>query len=232
MNDPDSQSHRDESRWAVAREQMVRTQIEARGVRDDRVLTALRTVPRHLFVPEPLRPEAYADRALPLEAGQTVSQPYMVAYMTDLLDLSPGMKVLEVGTGSGYQAAVLAELSADLITVERLPELAESARKRLKTLGFGRIHVRCGDGSMGIPEDAPFDRILVTAGAPQVPRPLVDQLAEGGRLVVPVGQSGNQALVRVDRMPGRIVETTGLPCRFVRLMGDAGWDGRQQHSAG
>ncbi len=209
--------------WAQARAEMVRAQLSARGIRDPGVLAAMGRVPRERFVPEPYRFEAYADRALPLQHGQTISQPYMVAYMTEMLDVRPEMKVLEVGTGSGYQCAVLAAIGARVQTVERLPTLAADAERLLASLGVKGVTVHCGDGSLGLPAEAPFDRILVTAGAPQVPEALVRQLKLGGRLVLPVGEAGQQVVVCVERLAGRTVETPGLGCRFVKLVGQQGW---------
>jgi protein-L-isoaspartate(D-aspartate) O-methyltransferase len=170
---------------------MVKQQIEERGVKDRRVLEAMRRVPRHLFVPPPLVPHAYDDTPLPTASGQTISQPYIVAWMTELLELKPGEKVLEIGTGSGYQAAVLAELGyGEVYSLEIVPELAESAAQRLKDLGYIRVHVRQGDGYYGWPEAAPFDAIIVTAAPDHLPGPLAAQLAEGGRLVIPIGPPG------------------------------------------
>jgi protein-L-isoaspartate(D-aspartate) O-methyltransferase len=213
---------------------MVRVQLAARGVRDRRVLEVMGRVPRHRFVPEAYREDAYADQALPLRLGQTISQPYMVAHMTELLDVQPGMRVLEVGTGSGYQCSVLASLGGRVHSIERLAELAAAAEWLLGQLGVTGVVIHRGDGSAGLAAEAPFDRILVTAGAPDVPQSLVEQLAMGGRLVVPVGRPGMQMLVRVDRRPGRIVETPGLACRFVKLVGAQGWpsDSREALSSG
>ena len=212
-----------EDPWAQTRREMVQVQLASRGIRDRRVLEVMGRIPRERFVPEACRSEAYEDRALPLRLGQTISQPYMVAYMTELLDPRPGMRVLEVGTGSGYQCAVLASLAGWVHSVERLSDLASRAERLLAELGIESVTVHRGDGSLGLPSEAPFERILVTAGAPQVPQALVEQLSVGGRLVVPVGGSGQQVVVRVDRSKGRFVETPGLACRFVRLVGGQGW---------
>ncbi len=214
----------------MAREEMVSRQIAGRGVRDPRVLAAMRTVPRHRFVPEQHLSAAYEDRALPLSAGQTISQPYMVAHMTELLDVQPGMKLLEVGTGSGYQCAVLAALGGLVHTVERLRSLAQPAEELLTALGCPSVVVHVGDGSLGLPSEAPFDRIIVTAGAPRVPEALAEQLADGGRLVVPVGDPGQQVVVCVERRGRRTVETPGLGCRFVKLVGGQGWPDDAAHS--
>jgi protein-L-isoaspartate(D-aspartate) O-methyltransferase len=203
-----------------AREQMVREQIEARGVRDAKVLAAMRKVPRHLFV----RPEdeayAYADSPQPIGYGQTISQPYIVAFMTEALELKPQDRVLEIGTGSGYQAAVLAELVGEVYTIEIVEPLAKKAAERLKHLGYSNVHVRVGDGYRGWPEAAPFDAIMVTAAPTRVPPPLVEQLREGGRLVLPVGH-WEQDLVRLRRTPKGVTQETLLAVRFVPMRGEA-----------
>jgi len=209
--------------YAGEREHMVRYQIEARGVRDKRVLQAMRTVPRHLFVPESMRDSAYRDCPLPIGMGQTISQPYIVALMTEALELSENDKVLEIGTGSGYQAAILAELAREVYTVERHSSLAERATTLLKELGYNNIHVRVGDGTLGWPEHAPYDAIIVTAAAPEVPTPLLEQLADGGRLVAPIGPRWSQVLVRVRREGGRFREEEITPVAFVPLVGVHGW---------
>ena len=197
--------------------------MAARGIRDERVLAALASVPRELFVPEQLRRHAYADRALPIGSGQTISQPFMVATMLEALRLDGG-RVLEVGTGSGYQAALLAELADEVVSIERVPELAEEARRTLERAGYGRVDVRVGDGTLGVPERAPFDGIVVAAAAPAVPESLYDQLAPGGRLVVPVGTRRDQWLEIVERGPAGPVRVRTVPCRFVPLLGAAGFD--------
>lgn len=207
----------------AARHGMVEEQIRSRGIRDERVLAAMRQVPRHEFVPSGQMAAAYEDRALPIGLEQTISQPYMVAAMTEALRVGPAQRVLEVGTGSGYQTAILSLLASQVYTIERHDAMARRAAALLEQLGYGRIHFRVGDGSLGWPEEAPFDRILVTAGAPEVPKPLVEQLAEGGRLVVPVGRSGTQSLVVVERYRDKTVEHHGMLCRFVPLIGAAGW---------
>lgn len=207
------------------RHAMVADQIEARGIHDTDVLSALRTVPRHLFVPVGVAEQAYHDGALAIGYGQTISQPYIVALMTALAELNVRSRVLEVGSGSGYQTAVLAELAGEVFTVERRPELAEHARLVLAKLGYHNVVSVLGDGSLGLPEHAPFDRIVVTAAAPQAPPLLLDQLAEGGRLVVPVGPVGHdQVLTVVTRTPDGLREVESIPCRFVPLVGAGGFD--------
>jgi protein-L-isoaspartate(D-aspartate) O-methyltransferase len=198
-------------------------QLVARGIGDARVLDAMRRVARDAFVPDESLAAAYADRALPIGSGQTTSQPYMVAVMTEALRLTGGERVLEVGTGSGYQAAILAELAREVITIERRPELAETARRRLAALGYTNVEVLIGDGTLGSPARAPFDGILVAAAAPRVPEPLKLQLADGGRLVVPVGPSDQQALHIVTRAGDAFTEALGVGCIFVPLIGAEGW---------
>ena len=193
-----------------------------RGIRDERVLAALATVPREQFVPERLRRHAYADRALPIGSGQTISQPFMVATMLEALALDGG-RVLDVGTGSGYQAALLAELADEVVTIERVPELAEEARQTLERTGYGDVDVRVGDGTLGVPERAPFDGIVVAAAAPAVPEMLYEQLAPGGRIVVPVGSRRDQWLETVERRPDGPVRSRTVPCRFVPLLGSGGF---------
>lgn len=208
-----------------ARAAMVRTQIEARGLNDSRVLEAMRRVPRHVFVPETNLPSAYADQALAIGGGQTISQPYMVALMTAALGLAGGERVLEVGTGSGYQAAILGELAREVVTIERHRDLAVAAEERLKRLGYTNIRVVVGDGSRGLPEGAPYDGIVVTAGAPHVPAPLKAQLADGGRLVIPVGSSVSQDLLVLQRRGDEYEEWVREACVFVPLIGEHGWPG-------
>jgi len=203
---------------------MVETQLARRDITDARVLEALGKVLRHRFVPKAIRHAAYQDRPLAIGSLQTISQPYMVAAMTQELGLAGGERVLEIGTGSGYQTAVLAELGALVYTVERHVSLAEKACKVLDALGYRNIRFRTADGSMGWPEEAPFDRILVTAGAPAVPEPLKAQLSPGGILVVPVGQSYHQSLTTVVRTDKGFREHRGMGCVFVRLIGKKGWE--------
>jgi protein-L-isoaspartate(D-aspartate) O-methyltransferase len=203
---------------------MVRTQLAARGIDDERVLAAMQRVPRHLFVPEELREHAYQDRALPIEEQQTISQPFIVALMAQALALNGDERVLEIGTGTGYAAAVLSLLAADVYTIERWPSLAESAERRLHDLGYANTHVYVGDGTAGLAEHAPFDGIVVAAAAPWAPKPLREQLADGGRLVIPVGGRDEQLLLRMIRH-GDEVRTERLSgVRFVPLIGAHAWD--------
>jgi len=210
--------------YGAARERMIETQLRGRGIRDPRVLGAMAAVPREAFVPLGLSDLAYADEALPIEHGQTISQPLMVGLMTELLAPEPGGRVLDIGTGSGYQAAVLAAMGCRVTSVERVPELAASARVRLAALGYeDRVEVRVGDGSTGIPGEAPWPRIIVAAAAPDVPEALTRQLADGGRLVIPVGSRYQQVLVLVER-DGETVRTTNHgACIFVPLVGEGGF---------
>ncbi len=200
-----------------ARDRMVRDQIEARGVRDVRVLEAMRVVPRHLFVPPEMRIYSYADSPLPIGEGQTISQPYIVAYMSEALALRPGDRVLEIGTGSGYQAAVLARLCREVYSMEIIPALGKAAAERLAQMGFSNVRVRVGDGYKGWPEAAPFDAIIVTAAPERLPQALVDQLAAGGRMVLPLGR-GVQDLVRIRRTAKGIARESLLPVRFVPMV--------------
>jgi len=201
-------------RFASARAAMVADQLQRRGVSDRRVLEAMRTVPRHRFVPASLQHLAYSDRPLPIGQGQTISQPYIVGYMTEALGVDATHAVLEIGTGSGYQAAVLAHLARVVYTIEIVPELAQRASAMLKELGYTRVHVRQGDGYAGWPEHAPFDRIMVTAAPEQVPQPLIDQLRAGGRMVIPVG-SADQWMTIVEKTPSGVVQRRTIPVRFV-----------------
>lgn len=205
---------------------MVDRQVAARGVRSEKVLDAMRKVPREEFLPEDLRQFAYEDSPLPIAAGQTISQPYIVAFMIEGLALKGGEKVLEIGTGSGYAAAVLAELAGEVYTIERIEELAESAKLALAATGYDNVQVLCADGTRGWPEHAPYDGIVVTAGGPDVPESLKQQLKIGGRLVIPVGADRDlQDLVRVTRISGNKFETENLAMvRFVPLVGAEGWD--------
>ena len=209
------QATRDSRR--LERQTMVDDQIRGRGITDQRVLAAMRSVPRERFVPETVTGQAYADHPLPIGYGQTISQPYIVAYMSETLQVTKSSKVLEIGTGSGYQAAILGELAGEVYSIEIVPELADRARQTLDALGYKNIHVRTGDGYRGWPEQAPFDRIMVTAAPDHVPQPLVDQLATGGRLVIPVGRT-EQDLLLITRTPTGVVQRRTIPVRFVPLV--------------
>ena len=209
---------------AAARRAMVEEQLRARDIVDERVLWAMERVPRELFVPDGQRQRAFEDTALPIGEGQTISQPYMVARICEALALRGSERVLDVGTGSGYQAAVLAELAAEVFTIERLPELAEDARERLAHAGYERVHVHVGDGTLGLPERAPFDAIAIAAAAPEVPRTLYEQLKPRGRLVVPVGDARGQRLEVAVRSPEGPAVIHSVPCRFVPLLGEEGFD--------
>ena len=202
---------------------MVERQLRRRGITDERVLEAMGHVPRELFLPEALRAYAYEDGALPIGYRQTISQPFVVATICSLLALEGPERVLDVGTGSGYQAAVLAELAAEVVTIERIPELAAEAQAALEQAGYANVEVRVGDGSLGVPERAPFDAIAVAAAAPTLPPALYAQLAVGGRVVVPRGSRWGQDLVLVVRTPDGPVERRSIPCRFVPLLGDEGF---------
>jgi len=214
----------DKGEWQSQRTEMVEAQIRARGIGAERVLKAFLSVPRHLFVPTSMRNQAYEDHPLPIGAGQTISQPYIVALMTEALQLEERDSVLEVGTGSGYQTAILCELAGRVYTIERHPELASRAEHTLRHLGYENFEVRCGDGTMGWIEKAPFDAIIVTAGSPAVPEPLLNQLKPGGRMVIPVGSVVSQSLLKIvkDRQ-GRIDRMDLGGCVFVKLVGQFGW---------
>jgi len=208
----------------IARRRMIEEQLVGRGIKDPRVIEAMGKVPRHLFVPEALAAQAYSDFPLPIGDRQTISQPYMVALMSEALQLKGEEKVLEVGTGSGYQAAVLALLVRQVFSLERISSLARQARKTLDSCGFARVNVRVTDGTCGWEDEAPFDAIMVTAGAPSVPKPYLQQLTVGGRLIIPVGDRTTQMLVRVTRLTEQnFREERLLGCRFVPLVGDHGW---------
>jgi protein-L-isoaspartate(D-aspartate) O-methyltransferase len=201
---------------------MVNDQIKARGIKDKRVLEAMTKVPRHLFVPEPYTGSAYEDTPLPIGLDQTISQPYIVAFMTEALMLKPTDKVLEIGTGSGYQAAILAEICDSVYTIDIFKQLADRARETLKKLGYNNISVKDGDGYQGWPEHAPFDAIIVTCAPSGIPQPLKDQLAEGGRMIIPVGDSGVQQLILLVRKNGKILQESVLPVRFVPMIDEKG----------
>jgi len=210
------------------RRSMVDEQIRERGVASPRLLEALLAVPRHLFVSEEYLAGAYTDQPLPIGEGQTISQPFMVAAMTEALELTGAERVLEVGTGSGYQAAVLSLLAGEVYTVESHASLAVAARRRLARLGYSNVHVYISDGTLGLPAAAPFDAIVVTAAAPRVPPPLAEQLAEGGRLVIPVGQADQQELLQVRKTAGQTTSRVLHYCRFVPLVGRYGWRNQLQ----
>ena len=210
---------------ADERLKMVEYQIAARGIRDPRVMSAMKEIPRHLFVPQPYDKSAYEDCPLPIGNGQTISQPYIVALMTELLTLQPTDNVLEIGTGCGYQAALLAALVRQVTTIERIPEVAGLARENLTKIGIKNVDVIIGDGTLGYPQKAPYDGIIITAATPSVPIPLVKQLAEGGRLVAPVGARDIQELIRLIKKDGSITEEDHGGVRFVPLIGECGWSG-------
>ncbi len=207
-----------------ARDRMVETQLIRRGISDSRVLEAMRKVPRHQFVEEALQEQAYSDYPLPIGEKQTISQPYIVALMTETLHLRGDEKILEIGTGSGYQAAILAELAGRVFSIERYPGLAFRANQILQKLGYRNVIIRVADGSLGWPDEAPFDGILATAGTPKIPQPLEDQLVVGGRLIIPVGDRLSQELVQVERAPDGIRKTNLGGVRFVDLVGKWGWE--------
>ena len=209
--------------YRIARQRMVENQIKARGIKDERVLKAMLKVPRHLFVEEALRDQAYGDFPLPIGEGQTISQPYIVALMTEALELKGNERVLEIGTGSGYQTAILAELALWVYTIEKYPKILERAKKILTKLGYKNITFRLGDGSLGWPEAAPFDAIIVTAAAPKIPQPFIDQLAEGGRIVIPVGDEFSQVLMKGIKKGGILHTQTIEAVRFVKLVGAYGF---------
>lgn len=210
--------------FEIARRRMVETQIVARGILDRRVIEAMLKVPRHIFVEEAMSAQAYSDSPLPIGEKQTISQPYMVALMTELLQLTGTEKVLEIGTGSGYQAAILATIADRVYTIERLRPLALRARKALDSVRLLNVNLKIGDGTDGWEDEAPFDAILVTAGAPDIPEVLISQLNAGGRLVIPIGDKSDQTLVRITRREdGSIYRETSVACRFVKLIGKFGW---------
>jgi protein-L-isoaspartate(D-aspartate) O-methyltransferase len=210
--------------FQITRDAMINRLRVHYGIADERVLEVMRRVPRHFFVPDALKAQAYRDNALPIPGSQTISQPYIVARMTELLEISPAGRVLEIGAGSGYQTAILASLARIVYAVERVEALAANARVRLGRLGFGNFQLICADGTIGWQEKGPFDAILVAAGGPVVPEPLLDQLAAGGRLVIPVGaNTRSQKLIRVTREPRRFVREEFGACSFVPLIGEHGW---------
>ncbi|MFQ5739544.1 MAG: protein-L-isoaspartate(D-aspartate) O-methyltransferase [Acidobacteriota bacterium] len=211
--------------YAAEREKMVKDQLQARGLLDPRLLRVFGRLPRHEFVPDNLNCQAYRDRPLPIGWDQTISQPYMVAVMTQAAGVEPGHRILEIGSGSGYQSAILAELGAVVYTIERIPQLARLTRQRLRKLGYRNIHFKIANGTLGWTEEAPFHRILVTAGAPAVPEPLLEQLDWGGRLIIPLEEGLSQVLYTVSKTEGGIRKTRGEACAFVPLIGEYGWSG-------
>ena len=217
------QSNGSNARFAEERWLMVESQIRKRGVTDERVLQAMASVPRHEFVPPFWINQAYADEPLPIGHGQTISQPYIVAAMAAALALTGSENVLEIGTGCGYQAAVISLLAREVHTVEILPDLAQSAAERLQRLGYTSVQVHAGDGTLGWPTFGPYDAVLVAAAAPSVPEPLLQQLAEGGRLIAPVGEEDKQVLQVITKHESKLLVKQGGPCRFVPLMGQHGW---------
>jgi protein-L-isoaspartate(D-aspartate) O-methyltransferase len=207
--------------FAAERERMVRQQVALRGVTDTRLLAAMRKVPRDQFIPEAVRNLAYTDQPLPIGHDQTISQPFIVAFMTEKLQLRPTDRVLEFGTGSGYQAAILAELAREVYTIEIVAPLGERAQGTLQRLGYKNVHVKIGDGYQGWPEEAPFDAVIVTCAPEHVPRPLIDQTREGGRVIIPVGAAGSQLLYLLEKKAGRLQQRAVLPVRFVPMTGSA-----------
>lgn len=209
--------------YEIARERMVAEQLVGRGIKDPRILAAMRKVPRHLFVEEALAARAYGDYPLPIGEKQTISQPYMVALMTEALSPQSKDRVLEIGTGSGYQAAILAELCSKVFSIERIKILAERAERILADLGYSNFQIRVGDGTNGWKEEAPFEGIMVTAGAPRVPKALMEQLSDGGRLVIPIGDEFSQSLTKIVREGNEFRHSNLTGCIFVKLIGDQGW---------
>lgn len=209
---------------AEERSRMVEQQIRSRGISNTRILTAMREIPRHIFVPPPYNTSAYEDAPLPIGNGQTISQPYIVALMTELLDPQPGDHVLEIGAGSGYQAAILSTLVRHVTTIERIPAVADLARKNLETLGLKNISIIVGDGTRGYPEHAPYERIMITAATPEIPHPLIDQLHIGGILVAPVGSREIQELITLTRNGNATARSSHGGVRFVPLIGEYGWE--------
>lgn len=221
---PNDMAKNQNNEYAAKRRRMVEQQLKRRGIHDPQVLEAMFTVPRHLFVAATFQPAAYADSALPIGQGQTISQPYVVALMTEAAQIEPGDKVLEIGTGSGYGAAVASQIAGEVYTIERHEELAEEARERLRELRYQNVHVIHSDGSEGWVEEAPYDVIIVTAAAPDLPQPLLDQLADRGRLVAPVGTLACQTMLRAVRRGAEIHRESLAEVRFVPLIGEYGWE--------
>ena len=213
-----------EREFAKQRQEMVEIQIKARGINDQRVLDAMLKIPRHKFIPTELQNFSYDDAPLPIGNGQTISQPFIIAQMTEYLNLKGNEKVLEIGTGSGYQTAILAEIAKKVITIERDEELAKNAKSFLHELRYTNISFVYGDGTKGYEKDAPYDRIMVTAGAPGIPKPLADQLAEGGKMVIPIGERHYQNLYFIEKINGKLKQTALGGCVFVPLIGKYGWE--------
>ncbi len=209
--------------FQILRNRMVKEQLISRGITDEKVLEAFRKVPRHKFISARHLASAYDDHPLPISEGQTISQPYIVALMSECLALTGNERILEIGAGSGYQAAILAELAGEVYTVERIPTLAEDAQQILKKLGYRNVNVKCGDGTLGWKEFSPYQGIIVTAGAPQIPEPLIEQLDEGGRIVIPLGESFSQMLTLIEKKEGKIFQSSVCGCVFVPLIGKYGW---------
>jgi protein-L-isoaspartate(D-aspartate) O-methyltransferase len=211
-------------KYAPVREKMIEEQLVARQIRDARLLEAMRKIPRHLFVPDEIKAHAYEDRPLPIGQDQTISQPYMVALMVQALELTGSEKVLEIGTGSGYETAILAELCSEVFSIERLAELADQAQALLRALGYRKVRIKVGDGTLGWEEHAPYDAIVISASSPQIPRPLLEQLEPGGAFVLPIGEEQLQSLVRLRKTNEGIREEYLGECRFVKLKGAFGWE--------
>jgi len=210
--------------YKILRENMVDCQIKARGTNDEKILKSMREIPRHLFVPEKQRSYAYEDFPIPIGEGQTISQPHIIALMTEMLQLKGNEKVLEIGTGSGYQAAILSQIAKEVYTVEKIEPLGLKAERLFKELGYENIKVKIGDGTEGWSEYAPYDGIIVTAGSPQIPKPLIEQLSENGRIVIPTGDSFSQDLIAGEKIKGELIKRTICGCVFVPLIGKYGWE--------
>jgi protein-L-isoaspartate(D-aspartate) O-methyltransferase len=211
--------------YNLLRKRMVQEQLIPRGIKNQRVLEAFMKIERHKFIPEDLRSSSYADFPVPIGEGQTISQPYIVALMTDCLGLSGEEKVLEIGTGSGYQTAILAELAKEVYSIERFADLAKKAQGEFKELGYANINIKVGDGTLGWPEKAPFDRIIITAASPRIPLPLIEQLKENGKLILPLGESFSQVLTLVEKKKDKLDSVQVCGCVFVPLVGKYGWKG-------